>query len=384
MPRTRKNGRGLPQRVYVKHGAYYFVPREPMLDPRDPASKERKSWLYLCRVDDGDAKLYGELAKLLDEKRAVAGSMPFACEEFRVHKLGEYTDETRKDYTRYLAIIAKVFQDFHAAQVTTKDCADFLRAKFQATPNTARKVAALLGKLFRFVIGELGLRQDNPVDQLDLGAYKIARRTKLPTHAQIAAIRAAGMTSTPRKDTKTTYDTISGPMFACIIDMSYLLWARAIDIRTLKESQVVRTEIDGQPLDVYIRIKPSKTEKTSGKMVDIMVTPEIADVLKRARAIKAKYEVEGDYLFPTQKGEPYTKSGLSSMWRRAIARAGITDDITFKDIRALGATDAAKSGQDRKDIQTRLAHTSSKTTDIYIKEAIPDVSEIAVSLPWEA
>lgn len=88
-------------------------------------------------------------------------------------------------------------------------------------------------------------------------------------------------------------------------------------------------------------------------------------------------------LFPTQKGEPYTKSGLSSMWRRAKARAGITDDFTFKDIRALVATEAAKGGQDRKDIQTRLAHTSGKTTDIYIKEAAPDVSEIAVSLPWK-
>lgn len=382
MPRTRKNGRGLPQRVYVKHGAYYFVPREPMLDPRDPASKGKKAWLYLCRQDEGDAKLYAELSKLLDEKRAVAGSMPYACEEFRVHKLASYTDETRKDYTRYLATIAAVFEDFHAAQVTTKDCADFLRAKFKDTPNTARKVAALLGKLFRFIIGELGLRQDNPIDQLDLGAYKIGRRTKLPTHKQIAAIRAAGMESTPRADNGTVYATASGPMFACIIDMSYLLWARAIDIRTMKEDQIVSTVIDSRPLDAFIRIKPSKTEKTSGKVVDIMITPEIADVISRARAIKAEYEVESDYLFPTQKGDPYTKSGLSSMWRRAKERAGITDDVTFKDIRALGATDAARGGQDRKDIQTRLAHTSGKTTDIYIKEAVPDVSEIAVSLPW--
>ncbi|MGX9696338.1 hypothetical protein ACWYXK_05055 [Janthinobacterium lividum] len=50
-------------------------------------------------------------------------------------------------------------------------------------------------------------------------------------------------------------------MFACTIDMSYLLWARSIDIRTLKESQIE---------DGWIRIKPSKTQKTSGKAVDIM------------------------------------------------------------------------------------------------------------------
>ena len=382
MPRKRKDGAGLPRRVYMKHGAYFFVPREPMLDPRDPASKAKKSWLFLARVEDGEAKLYAELGKLLDEKRMIAGSMPFACAEFKANKLGEYTDETRKDYTRYLDLIAAVFEDFHAAQVTTKDCADFLRAKFKGKANTARKVAALLGKLFRYIIGELGLRQDNPMDQLDLGAYKTTRLTKLPTHEQIKAIRAGGMESSPRKDNGTTFETASGPMFACIIDMSYLLWARAIDIRTLKEAQIVRNLVDGELRDSHIRIKPSKTEKTSGKMVDIAITPQIEDVIKRARAIKKKYEVISPYLFPTQDGDAYTKSGLSSMWRRAKARAGITDDITFKDIRALGATDAAKAGEDRKNIQTRLAHTSGKTTDIYIKEAIADVSEIAVTLPW--
>jgi integrase len=382
MPRKRKDGAGLPRRVYQKHGAYYFVPREPTLDPRDPASKEKKAWLFLCRVEEGEAALYTELGKLLDEKRLIAGSIPFVCGEFKAHKLGEYTEETRKDYTRYLDLVASVFEDFHAAQVTTKDCADFLRAKFKGKANTARKVAALLGKLFRYVISELGLRQDNPMDQIDLGAYKTVRRTKLPTHEQIAAIRKGGMESSPREDNGTTFATASGPMFACIIDMSYLLWARAIDIRTLKEAQIIKSMIDGELQDTHIRIKPSKTEKTSGKMVDIAITPQIADVIKRARAIKKEYEVISPYLFPTQKGEAYSKSGLSSMWRRAKDRAGIKDDVTFKDIRALGATDAAKAGQDRKDIQTRLAHTSGRTTEIYIKEAIADVSDIASTLPW--
>jgi integrase len=382
MPRKRKNGAGLPKRVYAKHGAYYFVPREPMLDPREPASKEKKSWLFLCRVDEGDAALYTALGKLLDDKRLISGSMPAACAEFKAHKLSEYTDDTREHYEAYLDIIAGVFEDFHAAQVTTKDCADFLRAKYKGKANTARKVAALLGKLFRFIIGELGLRQDNPIDQLELGAYKTKRRTKLPTHEQIAAIRAAGMESTPRGDTGGVYKTASGPMFACIIDMSYLLWARAIDIRTLKEAQIIKNQVDGQLRDTHIRIKPSKTEKTSGKMVDIAITPQIAAVIDRARALKRDYEVISPYLFPTQDGGAYSKSGLSSMWRRAKARSKITDDVTFKDIRALGATDAAKAGEDRKNIQTRLAHTSGKTTDIYIKEAIADVSEIAATLPW--
>eukprot|EP01133_Synstelium_polycarpum_P020825 gene20825-25013_t len=279
----------------------------------------------------------------------------------------------RHAYRRYLDVIADEFEEFHASQVTTKDCAGFLRDNFKSTPNTAKKYAALMSRLLKFIIGELGLRQDNPIDQLDMSSYKTGRREVLATHAQVQAIREAGMMSKERKGTGLSIPTASGPMFACIIDMSYLLWACGIDIRMLKESQIV----DGR-----IRIKPSKTQKTSGKAVDIIVTPEIAEVIARARGLKIKYGLISQFVFPTQKGGAYTRSGLSSMWDRAKERIGMKDDVVFRDIRALAATDAARRGEDRSDIQKRLVHTSGKTTDIYIKEVIADVSEIPMALPW--
>lgn len=63
-------------------------------------------------------------------------------------------------------------------------------------------------------------------------------------------------------------------------------------------------------------------------------------------------------------------------------RLAITDSVWFKDLRALGATDAAKEGKHISEIQTRLAHTSSKTSEIYIKESIPETSKIDLKLPW--
>lgn len=52
-----------------------------------------------------------------------------------------------------------------------------------------------------------------------------------------------------------------------------------------------------------------------------------------------------------------------------------------RDLRALGATDPAKAGKKLEKIQARLTHTSSKTSEIYIKEAFPDVSELDLPLP---
>lgn len=132
----------------------------------------------------------------------------------------------------------------------------------------------------------------------------------------------------------------------------------ASGIRTLKEAQIE----DGR-----IRLKPSKTQKSSGKAFEIVMTPEIAEVIARAKAIKTRYGIISPYLFPTQKGRPYAQSSLGSMWDRAKERIGMTEDVVFKDLRALAATDAARRSEDKKDIQKRLVHTSAATTEIYIK-----------------
>jgi len=380
MNRARKSNRGLPKRVYLKHGAYRFFSPTPI---RDPADGKLKKWIHLAYEHEGEEAMYAARAALFADKSNDEGSMPFVCAEFKAKKLGKYAADTQAQYRQYLDVIAEAFEDFQAAQVTTKSIADFLRDRFgsEGKHNTAQKYSALMRKLFKYVISELGLRQDNPVDQLDLSDYETERRLVLPTHEQVAAIRAAGMESKKRKDTGKTLPTASGPMFACIIDMTYLCWARAIDVRTLKESQIE----DGR-----IRLKPSKTMKSSGKALDIVITPEIQAVIDRARAIKRQYEVISPFLFPSRKGTAYTKSGLFSMWNRARDRLGIGKDsppaerIQFRDLRSLGATDAARTGEQKDEIRKRLVHTTTKTSEIYIKDVIPEVSEIAMKLPWSA
>jgi integrase len=77
------------------------------------------------------------------------------------------------------------------------------------------------------------------------------------------------------------------------------------------------------------------------------------------------------------------------MWDRARDRLGIDKDsppeerIQFRDLRALAATDAARTGEEKDEIRKRLVHTSSKTSEIYIKDVIPELSEIDMKLPWK-
>lgn len=374
MNRRRTRDKDLPQRVYVRYGAYYFVPAVPMMSQK---TRKLQAWIWLSRVADGKSAMLNALAGLIGGPKSIPGSMPFLCNDFKAHKLGKYSNEVQEQYSQYLDVIAEEFEDFHAGEVTTKDFADFLHERFGDKPNTAQKYGGLARKLFKHAISRHGLRTDNPIDQLDLGDFETGRREVLPTHAQVIEIRQHGLWSKPRTKTGQRLPTASGPMFACIIDMTYLLWARAIDIRMLREDQI---EVG------RIRIQASKTRKRSGKIVDFTITPQIQSVIDRARAIKAGYELKKDlgYLFCSQKGTPYTKSGLFSMWDRARERAGITESVWFKDLRALGATDALKAGEGKAEIQDRLAHTEAATTEIYLKEAVAVVSEIDLILPWDA
>jgi integrase len=386
MNRKRKTNRGLPRRVYVNHGSYFFVPIEATIDPRNTKAGPKK-WIKLCAVDQGESAMLKALAEVLGSPVNAEGMMPWCCAEFKARMLGGYTPRTVTAYSSHLDVIATVFKRFHATQVTTKDWADFLRARYADKANTARKITALAGKLFRFIIGDLGLRQDNPIDQLEMSAYRTEVRTVLASHDQVAAVRAAALVSRNKKNTP------NGVMFVCLIDMAYLCWQRAQDIRLLQESQI-RPGPDSLVGGV-IAFKPSKTVKTSGVSVDITITPAIAAVIERARAEKRRRGVVSSYVFPAtghdNVGRPYTGGNLVDMWRRALGKAvakakeagqEFGPAIQFRDLRALGATDAAASGEEHAEIQKRLAHTSGKTTSIYIKRVIPKVSALDVDLPW--
>jgi len=365
MNRARKHNKGLPRRVLVNHGAYYFFAPEPM---RNPWTGKDQRWIRLCAFADGESVMYEKLGFLMREKKLIGGTMPNLCEEWKRSKLSRYTPAVRKEYERMADFIADKLEEFTVADIKTRTISIFLRKYFANKANTAQKYVAVLRKMFKLAISELGLREDNPCDQLDLSDYETQRREVVPSHDVIAKIREAALTGDDGLPTE------SGPMFQCILDMAYLCWQRAIDVRMLKEAQIESGAI---------RFKPSKTTKSSGKMVDIAITPSIQQVIDRAREIKRKYGIISPYLLPSTKGTPYTKSGLHSMWRRAKERAKVTEDVVFKDLRAMGATDAARLGLDKKEIQTRLAHTSGRTSEIYIKEVIADRSEMDVKLPWK-
>ncbi|TWI47716.1 hypothetical protein IP92_02777 [Pseudoduganella flava] len=93
-------------------------------------------------------------------------------------------------------------------------------------------------------------------------------------------------------------------MFVAIIDITYLLQARAIDMQTMRH---------GKFESGVIHLKPRKTAKSSAA-ANIVITPTIRGY-DRGRAIKRSRGIISPHLFATTKGGAYSKTGLISMWR---------------------------------------------------------------------
>ncbi|WP_143040682.1 hypothetical protein [Paraburkholderia caballeronis] len=189
--------------MQAKHGAYYFFAPAPT---RNPWTGKIQTWIRLCSIADGEPERYSKLGERIGNRKLVDGTMPSLCEAWKDRKLGRYSDEVQKEYKRMADAMAAAFEDYTVAQVTTKDCADFLRDDFKSKHNTAQKYANVLRKMFRFAISERGFGQDNPCDQLDLSDYQTKRREVLPAHDAIKAIRDAALIG------KDGLPTESGPM----------------------------------------------------------------------------------------------------------------------------------------------------------------------------
>jgi integrase len=149
----------------------------------------------------------------------------------------------------------------------------------------------------------------------------------------------------------------------------YLTAQRPTDIRLLRWSQIK---------DGAIHITPSKTEQSSGGKVSIPITPAIDEALQRARNAGI---VKGmSYVIHQGNGNAYSRNGIGSAWKRACKRAGVTG-ISTRQIRPTAATDAIAQGYTLKQLQKTLVHTSSGTTEGYVKQLATPISELRLELP---
>jgi len=368
--RRRARPDGLPSRVYVKAGAYYWV-------------RHDNKWIKLSRVDEGERRM---LERLIEEKRRFepsigAGNLPRLVREFTDLHKSEYAETFRDEWVRRGDVVAKYFRDWDVEIVDASAVEDFLTEEWPDKLSTQKAMKAWVSKFFNWVIRKKKLVAVNPAREVKVKKPK-ARTVYIPD-AAFLSIRDALMLSKPHPKTGKRSTVMTGPMMQCFIDLCYLTAQRSTEIRYLRWSVDEKDRFSSSYVDReagVIHFLPTKTEDSSGEMVDWPITPEIAAVLDRARKLDPAFGQT--YVIRDKRGNPKTDQACRDAWEGAMERCGLKDaPYTIKDIRAKALTDAKKAGYDIDALQVAGAHTDRATTEGYIKSREVPISTVRLALP---
>lgn len=340
----------LPGRVYPKSGSWYWFPKGG-------------SWIKLCRIEEGEAKMLERLA-LEKRKRETGGTgdMPRYVAEYVEAEKHRHKEKAWPYYGDY---VKKDFADVQIRHVDSTYVSDFLEQGWPDKKHMQHIMRAFLRGFFvwakrkRYFVGE------NPCNDVKLDT-RPKRNVYIP-HEHFGMIRE---------------NLAKHPMMVCMIDLCYLTAQRSTEVRSLLwRPDAPRCNWVDRDAGV-IHFVPSKTVESSGAAIDWPITPEIAEVLERARQTG---KVKSNLVIHMRTGKALTTHTAHYHWREACRAAKLeSHGYTIKDIRSKALTDARQAGYDLKAIMEAAAHTKQSTTEGYFKQKAIPVSEIRLTLPKTA
>jgi integrase len=333
--RRKSNPLNLPERVYAKHGAFYYAHadgRWERLSTDVEIAKRRASGLV-----DAENK-YGSIAYWLDQFLE-------ACR--RRMKAGDLAARTLADYTKDAAPIRAYFGEMYPQGLEPKHKADYLDLCLELGRGVhGNREFACLSAMMSWLVrtGQGGIKA-NPFIRCGVARNRETKRERYVEHEEMRS----ALTGAPiqvKALAELVYRTLQRPE-------DIISWT----LRNITE----RRDANGR----LVRVLRNQQGKT-GKVVDIEITPELQAVFDQLRAGDGKIAVTGMTLIHRRDGKPYTYDGLCAMLKRRQKAAGVAS-FGYYDLKGKGATDMWLAGVPLEKIQVLCGHGSITTTERYVK-----------------
>ncbi|MES9868341.1 MAG: tyrosine-type recombinase/integrase [Sedimenticola sp.] len=325
MGRKRKANRDLPERVYQKHGAYYFV---------TPEGK----WIRLG-VTKGE--MYRMMAEL--ELRPAGGyTVTSLWNDYQEDELSKLSPATARGYIKSKKKLLETFGHMGLDQIKPSDVARYLLLRGKKAPTSANREIAILSTMYTYAV-RLGLAEMNPC--LRVKRIKTSPRTRYVEDWELAE-----------------FLSVCDIQLQCYVELKYLTGLRKTDMLSMTLMQIK---------DSGLYVHPSKTKNSTGEIREFIWTPALRDTINRIKSLPRL--AFATHLFCDRNGRSYIDEGLitprfDQLWRKTMKRAlqetNLKERFQERDIRAKTATDADDSGQNATEI---LGHGNSLTTKIYIR-----------------
>jgi integrase len=316
VPRPRKYRRDLPECVYFKNGAYYYVTNNKWKRLGSDYQEAMAQWAQTIS-EPRQAVLVGEL---LD--RYLREVVPSKAER------------TQKDNRQEVRQLRTFFGDMAIADVAPPHIVAYVATREAKT--RANREIALLSHAFNKA-RLWGLVTNNPCSVPGTRNRETAR-DRYVTDIEIEQFKK----ECPQwlKD---------------YLDLKLLLGLRQQDMLALRWDWIT---------DTSLLVTPQKTRRSASRRLAISISPELRSILDR---LPKSYPT----LFATRSGTQYSSSGFNSTWTRAMGRYTSTGNERFHehDIRGKVATDM----DDPIAAKALLGHSKMSMTEQYIKARKTDV-----------
>lgn len=355
MGRRRKTDAGLEPRVYLNHGAYYYVHRDG-------------KWERLgTDKDEANRK-----ARLHNDPDSLHGTMVYWLDQFLLHceaRVGKKTlsQRTLDDYKN--AILAATekqkkrgaLREFFApparpSDITPDMVQDFITTNAElGRPVPANRERSALSACFGWLLrtGKVPGLQFNPCLR-DSGVQrnKEERRARYVTHDEFREVYAVASAS-ERLMMELTYRTLQRP-----------------------ESDIVGWTSANLITEGGVRKLHHVQNKTRVDL-KIALPASVTELLDKAMGTDSNVVRLKQPLVHRLDGHAYTYGGLSGMLKESIKVANLRRkargiapmaSFGFRDLKGKGATDMWLAGIPIEQIQLLCGHKNKSTTEVYIKQ----------------
>lgn len=246
---------------------------------------------------------------------------------------------TAKDYGKDAEILKDALGHFPIKSLEPRHVAAFRDARAQDAPRHVRNEMACLSAAMAYAV-ESGRALSNPCREVK--RPRKTRRERLITNEEYIAVYSS-----------------AGPAVRRAMALAVRTLALPADILALGPRNILWRP-NGERV---LRFARGKTRV----VVEIEIVGELAKIIDECLAASV---VRSTFVH-REDGERYTTDGLTSMFRRHCIAAKVSD-FGLRDLRAKGATDEYRAGRPIRELQHLLGHKSVRTTEIYLKELIPE------------
>lgn len=303
MGRKRKRGKGLPERVYISRGWYFYA------DPRPG-----EGWKKLAREGDLGG-MYRQLATV--QAGDAAGTMQALFKKYRAEELPKKAPKTQKLQGKELTKLEAVYGRMPPDEITSQMVGQYLTER--SAPVAANREIALLSHVFTKGIRWM-LAERNPC----LGVERNEEKPRRHKIVDLDLMRAW---------------LIAKPWMRAMMALGYVTGQRQGDLRRLKD-----TDFASRGLCVM--------QGKTGTELLLKWTPNLIAAQKYALRVRAttlngdgeeKVKPIGRWLICTRRSAPYSAMSIRREWTRMMRALELQGGqrFQFRDLRPRSATDHA-------------------------------------------